>query len=227
MQQVSTGHHCEGSSHQPLCHHVGCARRADKHARIAPSSRAVDSIVHASAFAVCIRCVRSLPLSLYPLMRAPLLSDDAALNEQRKRASECCGCRAQTLGWLALLLLLSTAAFAGLFAWKMHESAKSAAAADATPKLTPQVKEWILSAMNRSADPCVDFNQFSCGNWQAANAVPADSKYAKTRAFENAGSVERRTVRHTQHAQMIYAASCSYGANVFHVRCLASPTAAR
>jgi len=29
--------------------------------------------------------------------------------------------------------------------------------------------------MDRSADPCVDFNDFACGGWEAANEVPEDS----------------------------------------------------
>jgi putative endopeptidase len=36
-----------------------------------------------------------------------------------------------------------------------------------TPVLDP-------ASMDRSADPCVDFYQYSCGGWQKANPIPAD-----------------------------------------------------
>src|SRR6516162_7720850 len=40
-----------------------------------------------------------------------------------------------------------------------------------------------LNAMDKSADPCVDFYQYSCGGWKKANPIPPDetswSVYAK------------------------------------------------
>jgi endothelin-converting enzyme/putative endopeptidase len=36
-----------------------------------------------------------------------------------------------------------------------------------TPSLEP-------AFLDRSADPCVDFYQFACGNWNRLNPIPAD-----------------------------------------------------
>jgi putative endopeptidase len=38
----------------------------------------------------------------------------------------------------------------------------------------PYTPSLDVSAMDRSADPCVDFYQYSCGGWQARNPIPAD-----------------------------------------------------
>ena len=46
-----------------------------------------------------------------------------------------------------------------------------AAAAEPTLPYTPSLD---LSAMDRTADPCVDFYQYSCGGWRKANPIPAD-----------------------------------------------------
>ena len=36
-----------------------------------------------------------------------------------------------------------------------------------TPSLDP-------AAMNRTADPCVDFYEYSCGGWKKMNPIPSD-----------------------------------------------------
>jgi len=38
------------------------------------------------------------------------------------------------------------------------------------------VKGVDVEALDRKADPCVDFYQFACGGWVAKNPVPADRR---------------------------------------------------
>ena len=51
-------------------------------------------------------------------------------------------------------------------------TAASSVAAD-EPKL-PYTPGLDVTAMDRSANPCVDFYQYSCGGWQKSNPIPAD-----------------------------------------------------
>src|SRR3984957_47516 len=42
------------------------------------------------------------------------------------------------------------------------------------------------SAIDRKADPCVDFYQFACGAWMAANPIPADqSRWGRFDALQD------------------------------------------
>ena len=48
---------------------------------------------------------------------------------------------------------------------------------DMAPGPTSEPKKPIsfdLSAIDKTADPCVDFYQFACGNWKKNNPIPAD-----------------------------------------------------
>ncbi len=47
---------------------------------------------------------------------------------------------------------------------------------DVTSKPTPPpvTKSFDASAIDTNVDPCVDFYQFSCGNWMKTNPIPSD-----------------------------------------------------
>jgi putative endopeptidase len=55
-------------------------------------------------------------------------------------------------------------------------SSSIAPAADSSAAPTPPkaVHSFDLSAIDKTADPCTDFYQYSCGNWMKNNPVPAD-----------------------------------------------------
>jgi len=42
------------------------------------------------------------------------------------------------------------------------------------PNLPSQIPSLDLTALDRTADPCVDFYQFSCGGWMKNNPIPPD-----------------------------------------------------
>ena len=58
-------------------------------------------------------------------------------------------------------------ALAALAPWAAHSQDQPLAALPYTPGLE-------TSFLDRSADPCVDFYRFACGNWNKLNPIPAD-----------------------------------------------------
>src|ERR1035441_458487 len=54
-------------------------------------------------------------------------------------------------------------------------NAPNAAQAPVEPTL-PYIPSLDVSAMDRSADPCLDFYQYSCGGWQQKNPIPTSEE---------------------------------------------------
>lgn len=72
---------------------------------------------------------------------------------------------------LSALLSLALAAFA--LAQTSASPKPQSGAANSEPVL-PYSPSLDLTSMDKSADPCVDFYQYSCGGWQKKNPIPAD-----------------------------------------------------
>jgi len=54
--------------------------------------------------------------------------------------------------------------------------------------LTTETREWILSAMDMTVDPCEDFERYSCGGWARSNPIPANATESLLRSTQPLGA---------------------------------------
>ncbi len=55
--------------------------------------------------------------------------------------------------------------------FSVAQTSPSTSSSAESPK---QIPNFDLTAIDKTVDPCVDFYQYSCGNWMKNNPIPAD-----------------------------------------------------
>ena len=53
-------------------------------------------------------------------------------------------------------------------------AAQNSGAGSSAEPVLPYTPSLDLNSMDKTADPCVNFYQYSCGGWKKSNPIPAD-----------------------------------------------------
>ena len=107
------------------------------------------------------------------VMMTDTCDDEVAVRTQRCSSK----CTKLTVAVLAVLLIIAVVAFAALAVHTLtslgsgqHQSGGTAELCTSLPCLQLSVR--LLSSVNESVDPCDDFYNFSCGNWDEVVDIP-------------------------------------------------------
>src|SRR4051794_32803183 len=101
---------------------------------------------------------------------------------------------------VATFVLAATAAFAqgGAPAQKDAKPATTPAvsaaksAAPSAERVVARPKSFDLDAMDKTANPCEDFYEYTCGNWRKKNPIPSDE--ARWGRFNELAEYNRQTL---------------------------------